>query len=521
MNGKYISPFLATGLSLLVLSPAGHAQSPAAAAPDDADAAKDAYVIEEIVVTARRKQENIQEVPLSITAMTPDDLARESINTAQDLMGKVGSMTVGANGAMRNSEAANIRGQGSTFGASPGVATYWAEVPLPQDSFTNNQGGPGMFFDLQNVQVLKGPQGTLFGRNTTGGALVLEPVRPQDNFSARVQAETGNYNDRGYEFVVNTPLYSDRLLLRVGGQKMERDGYTEDVLTGKDYDNRNYWTGRLGLTLRVGDDIENTLMSYRSVRDENGTGNVIDEIDPSGVNGFILGFVGQPHDPTASQGGLLGCASLNGLGPSTNCGQDIVAEQNARGKRKVQLSADPFDKLETGAVVDIFSWKLNDALTVRNIASRAYYERNLAWDQDGSRAKLNDIQARDTDSSNTITTTEELQLQGAHPEQGITYVTGVYYEKRRPKQWQETITEVLGFGVNAQYKTTTRTKAFYAQGTYDFGVLSPSAQGWSLTAGARRTTQTSMPAVSSDWMRGISNKSELQIRMKNPRLRGC
>lgn len=488
MNTKLFSPFLTTGLSLFFLSPASQAQSSVEPSPNNPDAKKDGYVIEEIVVTARRTAENIQEVPLSITALSPDDLARESVSTAQDLMGKVASMTVGANGAMRNSEAANIRGQGATFGASPGVAMYWAEVPLPQDSFTNNQGGPGMFFDVQNVQVLKGPQGTLFGRNTTGGALVLEPTKPQDTFSARVQAETGNYNDRGYEFVVNTPLYSDRLLLRVGGQKMERDGYTTDVVTGKDYDNRNYWTGRLGLTFRVGEDIENTLMSYRTVREENGTGNVIDEIDPSGINGFILGFVNQPHDPSVPQEGLLGCSSLNALGPSTNCGQDIVQEQNSRDIRHVQLSADPFDKLETGAFIDILSWKLNDALTLRNIASRAYYERNLAWDQDGSRAKLNDIQARDTDSSNTITTTEELQLQGAHAEQGISYVTGVYYEKRRPKEWQETTTEVLGFGVNAQYKTVTRSKAIYAQGSYDLGVLTPGAQGWTLTAGARRTT---------------------------------
>lgn len=483
MKSKYFAPSLTAGLSVFVFSAAAQAQSSAAAAPDGA------YAIEEIVVTARRTQENIQEVPLSITALSSDDLARESITSAQDLMGKVGSMTIGANGAMRNSEAANIRGQGATFGANPGVAMYWAEVPLPLDSFSNNQGGPGMFFDLENMQVLKGPQGTLFGRNTTGGALILEPAKPKDTFSARVQGEAGNYNDRGYEFVVNTPLYSDRLLLRIGGQKMERDGYTEDVVTGKEYDGRNYWTGRLGLTLRVGEGIENTVMAYRTVRDETGTGNVIDDLDSAGVSAFMNGFNSAifPYDPNLPPNGQAPCNFFNGNTGSTNCGQDIVAAQNARDIRHVALSANPFDKLETGALVDILSWKVSDSLTLRNIASRAYYKRNFAWDQDGSSAALNDLNAIDTYSSNTITTTEELQAQGSLPDQGLTYVVGAYYEKRRPKDTQETSTVALFFPVVQRVRTTNHSRAIYAQGSYDLGVLSSTMQGWTLTAGARRT----------------------------------
>lgn len=487
MSRNHIAPFLTAGISLLVFSATNQAQSPKETSPRNAPSAEGGYTIEEIVVTARRTQENIQEVPLSITALSSDDLARESISTAQDLMGKVGSMTIGANGAMRNSEAPNIRGQGATFGAGPGVAMYWAEVPLPLDSFANNQGGPGMFFDLENIQVLKGPQGTLFGRNTTGGALVLEPAKPKDTFSARIQGETGNYNARGYEFVVNTPVYSDRVLLRVGGQKMERDGYTTDVATGADYDNRDYWTGRLGLTVRVGDNIENTLMAYRTVRDENGTGNVIDGIDPDDINGTVLGFLGSPVDPGRDPNEQLGCQLVNSQGPSTNCGLDIVAEQEARDIRHVELSARPFDHLETGTYVDIFSWKINDALTLRNIASSAYYKRKFAWDQDGSRAELNDLVADDAFSSDTKTTTEELQLQGAMPNQGITYVVGAYYEKRAPQSLQETTTVALFNQVLQRIKTVNHSRAIYAQGSYDMGALFPSLQGLTLTAGVRRT----------------------------------
>lgn len=444
--------------------------------------------IEEIVVTARRKEEDLQSVPLAISAMTSETLFRESITTAQDLMGKIPSMTIGANGAMRNSEAANIRGQGATFGANPGVAMYWAEVPLPLDSFTNNQGGPGMFFDLENLQVLKGPQGTLFGRNTTGGALILEPARPKDMFSAKIQAETGNFDHEAYEFVLNTPIIPDTLLLRLGGQRSERDGYTEDVFTDKDYDDRNYWTGRLGLTLRLGDRVENTIMAYRTMRNEHGTGNIIDEIDPYGLSDFIVGFIPfLSYNPNLPPQGQIPCLFFNGETGSTNCGQDIVDAQAQRGIRETALSADPFDKLETGAYIDLFSWEINDQFTLRNIVSKAYYKRNFSWDQDGSIAALNDINAIDNYSSDTTTTTEELQLHGNLADLGLTFVTGAYYEKRTPESVQETTTIALFFPVTQRIDTTNRSKAIYAQSSLDMGFLSPALERWTLTAGARRT----------------------------------
>jgi iron complex outermembrane recepter protein len=498
MSRKQYKPLLMAGLLLSAYTSVSQAQSPGTAASGQAVPPEqaDAYSMEEIVVTARRKQENIQEVPLSITAMSSDDLARESITSAQDLMGKVGSLVIGPNNAMRNSETPNIRGQGATFGANAGVAMYWAEVPLPSDSFANNQGGPGMFFDVQNLQVLKGPQGTLFGRNTTGGAFVIEPTKPQDTFSARVQGETGNYNDRGYEAVVNVPLYSDRLLLRIGGQSMQRDGYTKDIITGKDYDDRNYWTSRLGLTLRVGDSIENTLLTYYTERDENGTGNVIEGMNPDGINSFLSGYLGVPLVPGAEPNAQSGCANIfNPQAPSTNCGLDIVAEQQARDIRHVQLSADPFDKLETGAAIDIFSWQISDSLTLRNILSRSFYKRRFAWDQDGSRAQLNDITQNDASlalghkySSDTETTTEELQLQGSFSDIGLSYVTGVYHEEREPQSTQLNPTVALFFPIVQTYEIENRSQAIYAQTTLDMSSLGAGLDGWILTAGVRRTS---------------------------------
>lgn len=458
----------------------------AGAANAAAGTAKNA-TLEEVVVTARRKEEMLQDVPLSISAFSADDLSRESINSAQDLMGKVASMMISTGATMRNAEVPNIRGQGATFGASSGVVMYWAEVPLPSDSFTNNQGGPGMFFDVQSMQILKGPQGTLFGRNTTGGAFLLDPVKPQDTFGARVQGETGNYNNLGYGGVLNIPVVSDRLLLRIGGQDVHRDGFTSDVITGEDYDDKDFWTGRLGVTLRVGDNLENTFLAYRTRRRENGTGNVIDGMNSGQIAGFLAAYIGVPLTPGLPANEQFGCQYFNTQAPSTNCGQDIVAEQAARDIRHVQLSANPMDKLTTGAYINQLSWRFSDELTLRNIVSESYYERRFNWDQDGSRAALNDLVSTSAYSSDTDTTTGELQVLGEHEEQGISYVIGAYYEERKPNSVQENQSVALFVPTAQIYDVSNRSRAVYAQGTYELGVLDVGLDGFSVTAGIRET----------------------------------
>ena len=131
---------------------------------------------QEIVVTAQRREERAQDVPISLTAFSPQRLQQQNITQAQDLQASVPSLVVGNNGASnREAQVLTIRGQGSTYQASPGVVVYLNEVPLPAAISANQQGGPGNFVDLENLQVLNGPQGTLFGRNTTGGAVHLVP----------------------------------------------------------------------------------------------------------------------------------------------------------------------------------------------------------------------------------------------------------------------------------------------------------------------------------------------------------
>ncbi len=464
--------------------------------------------IEEIVVTARRTAENLQDVPVAIAAMSADDLKREQINSPQDLQGRVPSLIVGSNSQMRNTETPAIRGQGAQFGASPGVIIYLGEVAVPSDPVANYQGGPGKFFDLSNVQILKGSQGTLFGRNTTGGALLLEPAKPQEGFSGSLRAGAvmlsgdDTLTGHSYEAVLNTPLVDDVLLARIGGQVYQRDGFTQDVVTGKDYDSKNYWTARLGLLWRPSDGIENYLMGYWSDSADNGTATVIERVNREGLNRAIPGAIGLgaltqivPGIDLA-QVGNLGCLVLNFFGPSTNCGQDIVDEQAARGNRRVQLSGDPNDLLETGGVIDKLSFKLNDELTLVNIASYSTFRHSYRWDLDGSRAAFNEfINPDDLLQADVQTFTEELQLQGTTLDGALKYVVGAYYEDT-DAVGHIVATSLLFVDVDQQYNQNKQSFAPFVQGTYDLGDLFESMSGLNLTLGVRHTSDETSGSAS-------------------------
>lgn len=114
--------------------------------------------LEEVVVTAQRREESIQDVPIAISALDAESLRRQNIASAYDLLGKVPSLIVTSHGNPRNAEAVTIRGQGATYLAPVGVVNYFAEVPMIQSGIIANQGGPGTFFDVGSLQVLRGPR---------------------------------------------------------------------------------------------------------------------------------------------------------------------------------------------------------------------------------------------------------------------------------------------------------------------------------------------------------------------------
>ena len=118
-------------------------------------------------------------------------------------------------------------------------------------------GAAGSLFDLDNVAVLKGPQGTLVGRNTTGGAILYNSRTPGPEFGGYVQATVGDYARAGLQGAVNLPLIDGTLAIRIAGQVGSREGYTTDINTGVDHDNRHFRGARIGVLFQPSEALEN------------------------------------------------------------------------------------------------------------------------------------------------------------------------------------------------------------------------------------------------------------------------
>src|SRR6185312_9030555 len=115
-------------------------------------------------------------------------------------------------------------------------------------------------YDLSQAEVLRGPQGTLYGRNATAGVVNLVTAKPTDQFEAMLSGDIGNYKNRRFEGMINLPIVDDELDIRLAGEWTKRDGYTTNALTGSDVDGRNLWSSRLSIGWKPTEDIQATLV---------------------------------------------------------------------------------------------------------------------------------------------------------------------------------------------------------------------------------------------------------------------
>jgi iron complex outermembrane recepter protein len=281
------------GASLLALAGAV-ASLPSAAyaqtAPAPAEEATEAGDPDGITVTARRREESLQDVPLSVTAFSADALREKSITTTEDLVAHTPSLQIRPGGAQRSNGTFFIRGQGASFGTRPSVVVYTNEVPAFGPGIVNGTllGNNTQFYDLQNIQVLKGPQGTLFGASTTGGAVLLTTARPTNELEGWVEGKKGNYNFSELTGAINIPIVSDHIMLRLAGNLVRRDGFTVSSATGQDNDDRNRDSFRISLMIKPGDAVEN-LTIYRDEHiDEAASGIVLREFNPGYINGTLI-----------------------------------------------------------------------------------------------------------------------------------------------------------------------------------------------------------------------------------------
>ena len=223
----------------------------AEAAPAHAAAA-----VETVVVTSSKIKGDIQTVPIAITALSQEQLTSRQIAGGPDLVKEVPNLTFSkTNFTGYNIQIRGIGTQAISVTTDPAVAVALNDIPFIRNHFFEQE-----FYDVGQVEVLRGPQGTLYGRNATAGVVNVITAKPTDQFEAMLSADWGNYTNRRYEGMVNIPIVDDRLDLRVAGEWTKRDGYSFNQLTGQPIDGRDLWSSRVSLNVRPVESVQATLI---------------------------------------------------------------------------------------------------------------------------------------------------------------------------------------------------------------------------------------------------------------------
>jgi iron complex outermembrane receptor protein len=202
-----------------------------------------AAAVETVVVTSSKIKGDIQTVPIAITALSQEQLTSRQIAGGPDLVKEVPNLTFSkTNFSGYNLEIRGIGTQAISVTTDPAVAVAFNDTPFIRNHFFEQE-----FFDVSQVEVLRGPQGTLYGRNATAGVVNVVSAKPTDQFEAMLSADWGNYHNRRYEGMMNVPIVGDRLALRVAGEWTKRDGYSFNDTTGRPIDGRDLWSARATL----------------------------------------------------------------------------------------------------------------------------------------------------------------------------------------------------------------------------------------------------------------------------------
>jgi outer membrane receptor protein involved in Fe transport len=222
------------------------ARNSSPAAEDQADNSRD------IVVTARKRVESIQDVPAAVTAVTMEELTTRQVTGGPDLMTQVPNMTfTKTNFSGYSIQIRGIGTQAISVTTDPAVGVALNNTPFIRNRFFEQE-----FFDLERVEILRGPQGTLYGRNATAGVVNLVTAKPKFEPGAKLSVDIGSYSQIRTEAMINIPIVDEKLALRLAGAWTKRDGYVHNSITDKQTDGRNLWSTRASLLFRPTDNFE-------------------------------------------------------------------------------------------------------------------------------------------------------------------------------------------------------------------------------------------------------------------------
>ena len=454
----------------------------------------------DIIVTAQRRSDKLERTPVAISVLGGAALAKQAIVTESDLQSASPGLSVRAG---QNSNQLNYALRGQSLDAfsdtRPGVLPYFDEIQLDGVG-----GGSSAFYDLQSVQVLKGPQGTLFGRNSTGGAVLFTSVHPTDTFGGYVSGRVGNYAMTQLEGAINVPVVKDTVLARVAGFYEKRDGFQQNLFQNNRAGNVDRYGFRGSLTVNFSPSIKNDLVIDYLQSGGNSLSGLISSLDAAGAVPLIaLTAFGNQGTYNflinAFTGGAAGCnadtnncaAKFAAANPKLDPGgvASYLATQNARGPYKIETDGANIYLGRNLVISNITAFDIAPDTKIRNIFGYTTLKSNSTGDIDGTAFGIDSNGP--TGGKNDITRqfSDELQLVGKTAAGQLNYVVGGFYSHET--NVDTTTSLLLEFppltSTTIYNKRTARDMtAAYGQGTYDLSEAT-GLKGLSFTIGARYT----------------------------------
>jgi iron complex outermembrane receptor protein len=417
-------------------------------------------MLEEIVVTARKREESIQDTPISITAFNGDDLLARQLDNIGQISESTPNLIFNDRAGLSGNSGTTtvfIRGVGQldfSLNVEAGVGIYVDDVYVSRST-----GSLIDLLDIQRVEVLRGPQGTLFGRNTTGGAVSITSKLPHEEFEAKVGLTAGSYDRLDVYGMLNLPL-GDNLFNRTSIKYKERDGYYERLFDDADVSD----VDSIGIRSRFLWQASETLdvsLSLDGTRDRQGVGGLTllsmeDALsDPASLASLHnIAFAPQLDPEGAGQGKCLVPGATSPACYNRQWLTNDVYDTNGSAESKSDL-----DLWGVGATVN---WDIGD-LTFKSITAFRNVEADSSMDLDGSPLQVFDVNSQEMDNE---TFTQELRLLGTAFDDRLNWILGLYYLDE-DGTYIETISAAFA-DLTSGGRTTTESKAVFAQGTYDF-----------------------------------------------------
>ena len=435
------------------------------------------FVIEEVVVTARKREENLQDTPVAVSAFTAQELQYRQVTSSDQLGNITPNLTFDSSAPSSGSSSAAqifIRGIGQTDFTpvtDPGVGLYIDGIYMAR-----SVGNVLDFLDVERVEILRGPQGTLFGRNTIGGAVVIHSKRPTDEFSGYLQGRFGDDDMVNVTAKLNAPL-SDNLFGNIAFAYQDRDGYVKRIHAGNKTGDDDSESVRGSLLWEATDDFEAYMtFDYTRIR-ENGAPTVSAGVNDKMAfgtygNGLLESCAtvrvnpdfpasGPPTfpPPGAGAGGAPGC-----YGPDTFAGP-----YTSEGTFPV------FSNVDVWGISGELKWEVNDWLTIKSITGYREMEMEASRDADNTPANILATSIYYDHGQ----TSQEIQLSGVALDEHLNWLLGFYYFQEDGNNPSSVILPTGSFNSGGFYDNESLAGFFHV--TNDF------TDNFALTIGGRYT----------------------------------